>query len=281
MTPAVALAASAGLLTAGAVVDVAALTGARARERGQSGAVGAGRALVVALVGLARRVGVPLRTPPDLGMRVAAAGLADAGVAEVAAVKAGAAVAACVVALPLAAAAPGRLWVVVLPGVPLVAHLAPDAWLRRRARRRAARLEAEAPEVLDLVRVATGAGLDATRAMAEVARRHRGLLAAELGVAAEQTALGVRREDVLARLARRCPVPAALGLVAAIRRADRHGSSLAEALASLAADARAERARRLHDRAAKATPKIQLVISLLLVPSVMLVVAAALAGTLL
>ena len=41
---------------------------------------------------------------------------------------------------------------------------------------------------------------------------------------------------------------------------------------------RAERARRIREHAAKAAPKIQLVVALLLVPSVLLLVAAALVG---
>jgi tight adherence protein C len=78
----------------------------------------------------------------------------------------------------------------------------------------------------------------------------------------------------------RCPLPAAAAFTVALTRADRHGTPLAPALAALAADARGDRARRLDDRAAKAAPKIQLVVALLLVPAVLLLVAAALLGAL-
>jgi tight adherence protein C len=69
-------------------------------------------------------------------------------------------------------------------------------------------------------------------------------------------------------------------LAATLRRAERHGSPLADALAAQARDARAERARAIRERAARAGPKIQLVVALLLVPSVLLLVAAALVATL-
>ena len=65
-------------------------------------------------------------------------------------------------------------------------------------------------------------------------------------------------------------------LVAAIARSERHGAPLAPALQSLATEARAEQSRRLRDRAARAAPKIQLVVALVLVPAVMLLVAAVL-----
>jgi tight adherence protein C len=68
--------------------------------------------------------------------------------------------------------------------------------------------------------------------------------------------------------------------VAALQRAERHGAPLGPALAALAADARARRAQALRERAAKAAPKIQLVVALLLVPAVMLLLGAALGDAL-
>jgi tight adherence protein C len=197
------------------------------------------------------------------------------------ALKTGAALVAGLLAVPAAGAAPGRLWVVVVPGLPAAAFLAPDLWLARRARRRAAAVAAEAPEVLDLVRIAVAAGMPALRAFGEVGRRHRGVLAAELAAASARAALGEPVGRTLARLRARCPAPAVRALVAAVERSRRHGAPLAPALAAIAADARAERARRVQDRAARAAPKIQLVVALLLVPAVLLLVAAALVGSML
>ena len=51
--------------------------------------------------------------------------------------------------------------------------------------------------------------------------------------------------------------------------------ALGPALCALAEDARAVRARGLRERAARAAPKIQLVVALLLVPAAMLLVGAA------
>jgi tight adherence protein C len=70
-------------------------------------------------------------------------------------------------------------------------------------------------------------------------------------------------------------------LVAALERARRHGVPLADTLAAQARSARFALGRRIRDDAARAGPKIQLVVALLLVPSVLLLVAAALASALL
>ncbi|MBA3306978.1 MAG: type II secretion system F family protein, partial [Thermoleophilaceae bacterium] len=70
-------------------------------------------------------------------------------------------------------------------------------------------------------------------------------------------------------------------LCAALERARRHGAPLGRTLASQARDTRVALRRHVQEEAAKAGPKIQLVVALLLVPSVLLMVAAALAAALL
>ena len=66
-----------------------------------------------------------------------------------------------------------------------------------------------------------------------------------------------------------------------MERALRHGAPLADTLAAQARDVRAALRRRVQEDAARAGPKIQLVVALLLVPSVLLLVAAALVAALL
>jgi tight adherence protein C len=82
-------------------------------------------------------------------------------------------------------------------------------------------------------------------------------------------------------MAGRAPLPELQALVAALQRARRHGTPLADTLAAQARDARFALARHAREQAARAGPKIQLVVALLLVPSVLLLVAAALLAALL
>ena len=143
-------------------------------------------------------------------------------------------------------------------------------------------MAAELPDVLDLLHVAVGAGLPALRALGEVGRRRGGPLAAELRAAAtraRRSASRARRRSSGSRAAARWRASPAL--VAAIGRSERHGAPLAPALHALAADARAQRAQRVRERAARAAPKIQLVVALLLVPAVMLLVGACLSAAVL
>ena len=260
------LAAAAAVLATYGSADLLALRAARRSARGFGRAVA-----VLARIGQ----GAGLRAPRSLTARIAAAGL-DTPVADVMAVKTGAAVAGLAAGAALAAHAPGRLGVALVVAAPATAFLVPDAWLRRRARARGHAIESELADVLDLLRVAVAAGLAPRRALAEVGRRHPGLLAAELHRAAQRAALGVPAATAIRELEARAPAAGIAPLAAALRRAERHGVPLAPTLAAQAQEARARTAQRATEAAARAAPKIQLVVALLLVPAVMLLVAAAL-----
>ena len=79
---------------------------------------------------------------------------------------------------------PGRLGVVALLAAPAAGYVAPELILARRARARERAIAEELADVLDLLRVAVGAGLPVGRAIGEVGRRMRGVLAGELAAAA-------------------------------------------------------------------------------------------------
>ena len=272
---AVLLAGLAGVLAAAAIVELA------VAERGTRDRPGNRWEGVVGLVSLAgRRLGAPA-APRDLQARIDAAGEPlRLGPQDVMAAQCGAALAGGLAAIALEGLAPGRLGLLVLAAGPAVGFLTPELLLRRRARQRAAAIELELADVAELLRVAVAAGLPTSRALHEVGRRHPGVLAAELGAAADRMALGVPRAEALQRLRRRAPLTTVAALSAAIERADRHGAPLGPALTALAEDARAERARRIRERAARAAPQIQLVVALLLVPAVLLLVAAGLLASL-
>lgn len=279
-----ALAALAGALAAAGIVDLARAIAERPRSRSARGGP-SHRAPALALAALRRlgrlgRGAGPVGEPPDLRARLDAAGLALPA-ADLLAIKAGGAMLALLVCVPIAQTLPGRLALLAVLAVPAAAFLAPDAWVRRRTRARGRAMEAELADVLDLLRVAVSAGLPAHRALQEVGRRHPGALAAELRRTAAELELGSPSRLAYADLARRSPAKGVAALVAALTRAGRHGTPVAGSLAALATEARADHARRATERAAKAAPKIQLVVALLLVPSVLLLVAAALLPSLL
>ena len=224
----------------------------------------------------------PGRAPADLHGRIEAAGRpAGLGVREVMAAKVAAGLIGGVAAVPLAALAPGRLGVVVAPLAPVAGFLCPDLWLGRLAATRARRVRRDLPALLDILRVTVEAGGSLAWALAAVGERAEGPLASEWATVAKEVALGVPLAQALRELAARLPQPEIRAFVAALERSARHGAPLSTTLEAQARAARFALSRRIREDAARAGPKIQLVVALLLVPSVLLLVAAALASALL
>ena len=249
--------------------------GGDAAARGRSG-----RALVL-LAAVGRRLR-PRGAPADLHGRIEAAGRpAGLGVRELMAAKVAAALMAAAGALPAAAVAPGRLGFAVVLLAPVAGFLGPDLWLGRLAAERARRVRRDLPALLDILSISVEAGGSLVWALREVGERAEGPLASEWSVVAREVALGVPLSSALEGLAKRLPQPEIRAFVAALNRAARHGAPLSDTLAGQARAARFALARRIREDAARAGPKIQLVVALLLVPSVLLLVAAALAAALL
>jgi tight adherence protein C len=233
-------------------------------------------------VSLGRRLRPGAPAPRGLESRIAAAGMPGGlSVREVMALKLGAAVVGAPCAVLFGAVLPGRLGLLAMALCPAAAFMAPDLWLVRRGRERADAIRRELPAMLDLLRVSVESGLSLGAALGEVGDRTRGPLAREWLVVGRQCTLGVPLAASLDGLKRRAPLPEVEALCAALGRAARHGAPLAATLEAQARDARLARRRRIQEHAARAAPKIQLVVALLLVPSVLLLVAAALAAALL
>jgi len=183
-----------------------------------------------------------------------------------------------------APAAPGRTALLVAIAMPAAGFLAPDALLEREARRRQRRLVAALPDALDLLAVSVGSGRGPAAGLEQLARAGEGPLAEELRIVVSELSCGVPLGAALASLRTRVPGSELATLVASIERSRRFGSPLADQLRRQAGALRRDGRRAVEERAARAAPKIQLVVALVLVPSVLLMIAAALianAGTLL
>jgi len=269
LSPAAALAGVAVLLAFGAVWELA---GSRGEELGSA----ARRALETLSGGRARSLGetaLRLGIPP----RLARAGLADrVPVQAVLAAKAGCAALGAGLAMIAAPAAPGRISLLVGIALPVAGFLVPDALLEREARRRRQRLVLALPDALDLLAVGAEAGRGPGAVLGEIAEGTTGPLARELAVAAAEIECGSSQLAALGALRDRIPGGEVASLAAALERSSRYGSPLADQLREQATALRREHRRRIEEQAARAAPKIQLVVALVLVPSVLLMIVAAL-----
>lgn len=247
----------------------------RSRE-GQDGRLRDAERLVRAVrwAGTLARWWVP--APSDAARRIDAAGLSptlrpsDLRALRGAAVVAGSAFG--LLLLPIV----GGAGPVLAVAASMAAGLGPDLLLRRRAVRRGAVILRALPDTIDLLRIALRSGRSVPETLARVGAHHHGDLGRELRRAAAEIRLGVEVDVALDGLQRRCPAEGMAELVSLLRRAHRQGHAVGDGLRALADDLRERRARAAIDHAARAAPKIQLVVALLLVPAAMLLIAAAL-----
>jgi tight adherence protein C len=257
---------------AGFLVAVAVLLGwAGVRELGPGASVlgsrlarGGGRVAATALrLGLPARIarsGLEARLPIAVVLLGKLAGAAVGGL----------------VALAAAPVAPGRLSLLVAVGLPAAGFLVPDALLERRSRLRNRRLIGALPDACDLLAVAAAAGRGPASGFAELAQGSEGPLADELRMTVAELSCGRSLGAALRALRGRVPGSEIATLCAAIERSRRYGSPLAEQLRRQSSALRSDQRRAVEERAARAAPKIQLVVALVLVPSVLLMITAAL-----
>jgi tight adherence protein C len=180
------------------------------------------------------------------------------------------------VALTVAPAAPGRISLLVAVGLPAAGFLVPDALLERRARLRSRRLLGALPDACDLLAVGAASGRGTASGFAEIAQMGGGPLADELRMTVAEISCGRPLPSALRSLRIRVPGSEIATLCAAIERSRRYGSPLADQLRRQSSALRGDQRRAIEERAARAAPKIQLVVALILVPSVLLMITAAL-----
>jgi tight adherence protein C len=209
--------------------------------------------------------------------RLQRAGLAGrVPVAAVLAGKAGGVAVGAAGAVVAAPALPARLAVLIVIALPAAGFVAPEALLERAARQRRARIDAALPDALDLLAVGTAAGRSPTTVLGEISASASGPLAVELAAAVAEMDCGVPQREAIAALRERVAGAGLGALASALERSRRYGSPLADQLHEQAVALRRQLRRRISERAARAAPKIQLVVALVLVPSVLLMILAAL-----
>jgi Flp pilus assembly protein TadB len=266
-------------LAAAALLGVEAVRAARREPRAATARPRPSSIGVLAAAGnrFAHRLPARLARPPDPGL-VRRAGV-PFGPEDVVAARVGGAAAFGVLGAVGGMAAGGT------PGLTVAAALLgfgwayPGLWLRSAAATRAARIERAAPALLELVATGVEAGIPLDAALAGAALATGGELAQELDRSRASIALGRPRGEEFRDLGERTGAPTLAALGLALRLSDRLGVPLAEALRDQAERSRAEAARAVQERAARAGPRVLLVVVFVLVPAALLPIAAAVALT--
>jgi tight adherence protein C len=160
--------------------------------------------------------------------------------------------------------------ILLAPLLCIVGARAPSILKRRRSRRRRGEIDAQIPQLLDLLAAASSAGLSGQIALRRAVAAVGGPLAAELGGALDAVDLGARWRDELAAAAERLELPELRRTVAALSRTETLGASLADSTAELAASVRAARRASVTERARTAPVKMLFPLVFLVLPAFLL-----------
>ncbi len=140
----------------------------------------------------------------------------------------------------------------------------------RARKRRKREIDAEVPQLLDLLAVASSAGLSAPLALRRASEAVYGPLADELRQVLRASDLGARWRDELAAMASRTGSADLRRAVAALGRTETLGASLATSTAELAASVRAARRAATTQRARTAPIKMLFPLVFLILPAFLL-----------
>jgi tight adherence protein C len=140
----------------------------------------------------------------------------------------------------------------------------------RAGRRRQAAVDAEIPQLLDLLAAGSSAGLAAPLALRRAADGLAGPLADEIRATVRAVDLGARWRDELDGLAERLDLPDMRRTVAALTRTESLGASLARSTAELAASVRRSRRAATAERARTAPVKMLFPLVFLVLPAFLL-----------
>lgn len=153
-----------------------------------------------------------------------------------------------------------------------VGYLAPVRWVTVRARERRRRIVRDLPDMIDLVVICAESGMALEPSLRLAAARLPGPLAEEVGHTLRALDLGTPRRAAYSDLAGRIGAAQLTGFVAALLQADELGVPIAAVLRRQADLLRSDRTQDIRERSARAAPKVQLVVALLMVPAALIVV---------
>ncbi len=159
--------------------------------------------------------------------------------------------------------------------IPVAAALGwfgPDIWLSREGRLRQERIERDLPDFMDILAVTVRAGLGYRAALARVSESLTGPVGEEMMTSLRQMELGATRRDAFLAMAERNSSESLKSMIGATLQAEELGVPLSEALNEIAEDMRRAAHQDARRRAARAAPRVSLIVTTLIVPGAMILI---------
>ncbi len=164
----------------------------------------------------------------------------------------------------------GRPLLVLAPVGALVGARVPLIRVSRAAKRRQSRIQAQVPELVELLVAGTEAGLPPATAFSRSADLVPGPLGDEVRVAAAQVDLGLPWRTAIEQMVQRTDAPALASMARALTRAHRLGGSVHGSLRTIVGELRSQRRTRAEELARRAPVKMLFPLVFLILPAFLL-----------
>jgi len=158
----------------------------------------------------------------------------------------------------------------------VVPVLLPLTRIAAEQRKRRERMERDLPDFLDVLAVTVMAGVTFRAALARVSARFDGPLSEEVTLTLHQIANGASVREAFDDMRRRSSSEPLSQFVSALLQSQELGAPLAESLNQIAEDIRRDSAQRQRQAAAKMSPRVTLVSSVVLLPAALIIVVVGL-----
>ena len=156
--------------------------------------------------------------------------------------------------------------------VVLLGFFAPNLYLYQVAHDRAAKMQRELPDAIDLMTISVESGLGFDAAIQQVAHNTEGPLADEFARALREMQIGQGRSEALRGLAERTTVPELKTFVSAMVQADAFGIPIAQVLRVQSGEIRVKRRQRAEEKAQQVPVKITVPLIFTILPCLFIAV---------
>lgn len=156
-------------------------------------------------------------------------------------------------------------------GATLIGYFLPQMWLTSKINKRQKEVRKALPDALDLLTICVEAGLGFDAALAKVTEKWESELSLSFARVIQEIGLGKLRREALRDMADRIGLPELSSFVAAIIQSEQLGVSMAKVLRIQSDQMRVKRRQLAQEEAHKAPVKMLIPMTLLIFPSLMLV----------
>jgi tight adherence protein C len=148
----------------------------------------------------------------------------------------------------------------------LLGFMAPNLYLYQVAYDRAAKMQRELPDAIDLMTISVESGLGFDAAVQQVATNTEGPLADEFARVLREMQIGSSRSDALRHMANRTTIPEVNTFVSAMVQADAFGIPIAQVLRVQSSEIRVKRRQRAEEKAQQVPVKITIPLIFTILP---------------